>query len=268
MAGGIQELETQVAGLRLRALAGGGAGPAVVVLHHSIGSTGWGAFPEALAQRCAVHLPDLPGYGASERPDWARHPRDLALVLGFWLRRLEIGRASLVGLGYGGWLAVELAAMAPERVATLALVGAAGLLPAKGRILDPFLISHVDYARAYFSDPRRYQAVLGQELDEDLLERWEISREMTARVTWKPYMYNRVLPHLLPELRVPTLLVWGDDDRVVPRECGEDYARRLPDARLVVVPDCGHAVDLEQPEALAKLVLEHLEARAEDPTCS
>jgi pimeloyl-ACP methyl ester carboxylesterase len=157
-------------------------------------------------------------------------------------------------MGYGGWIGVELATLSPARLSRLVLVGAAGLLPAQGRIHDQFLVSHLDYARAYFADPARYAAVFGAEPDLDVLERHEISREMTTRVAWKPYMHNRRLVHLLPELRIPTLLVWGERDRVVPPECGEQYRKLLPDARLEVVPGCGHAVDLERPQALAELI--------------
>ena len=79
---------------------------------------------------------------------------------------------------------------------------------------------------------------------------------MTFRIAWKPYMYNPTLPHLLPGVTTPALVVWGRRNRVVPLECGEAYARALPGARLAVVDGAGHCVDMEQPEALARLVLE------------
>ena len=81
---------------------------------------------------------------------------------------------------------------------------------------------------------------------------------MTTRVAWKPYMYNRRLRPLLGEVRVPTLVVWGELDRVMPRSCAEGYVASLPNARLELVPGCGHAVDLERPDVLAALVRDHL----------
>jgi pimeloyl-ACP methyl ester carboxylesterase len=80
---------------------------------------------------------------------------------------------------------------------------------------------------------------------------------MTARIAWKPYMFSHQLPHLLGGVTVPTLVVWGRENRVVPRACGEAYARALPNARLVLVDDAGLWVDLEQPETLARLIAEH-----------
>jgi pimeloyl-ACP methyl ester carboxylesterase len=140
-------------------------------------------------------------------------------------------------------------------------VGAAGLLPDQGRILDQVLISHSEYVRSAFHHESAYEAVYGAEISDEVLLQWDLNREMTARVAWKPYMYNRRLVPLLPGVQVPTLVVWGDNDRVVPIECAYRFADMLGDARLEVVADCGHAVDLEQPFDLARLVSAHVGTR-------
>ena len=88
----------------------------------------------------------------------------------------------------------------------------------------------------------------------DQLGDWDICREMCFRIAWKPYMYSQTLPHLLGGVRAPALVVWGDDDKIVPRSAGERYAEALPSARLEIVEDCGHCVDMEQPDELARLV--------------
>ena len=91
----------EVAGLALRYLKGG-AGTPVVVLHHSTGNPGWIPFYERLAERASVYVPDMPGYGQSARAEWAREPRDLAILLLQALRRLGLESPTLVGLGFGG----------------------------------------------------------------------------------------------------------------------------------------------------------------------
>ena len=88
----------------------------------------------------------------------------------------------------------------------------------------------------------------------ETLEAWDIAREMSFRVAWKPYMYSQTLPHLLRGMAAPTLVVWGDDDRVVPRSAAEVYLQALPEARLEIVPACGHCAEMEKPEELARLV--------------
>jgi len=77
---------------------------------------------------------------------------------------------------------------------------------------------------------------------------------MSFRIAWKPYMYSQTLPHLLGAVRAPALIVWGDDDKVVPLSAGKRYLEALPNAMLQVVKGCGHCVEMEQPAALAKLV--------------
>jgi pimeloyl-ACP methyl ester carboxylesterase len=247
------QLTHSIAGGAIASLAGG-SGPPLVAIHHSIGPTGWTPLFADLARDHRLLAPELPGYGASARPDWARDPRDLAILLGMWLDAQKLGPVKLLGLGFGGWIGVELATLAPARIREMVLVGAPGLVPERGRIHDQFLVSHLDYAHAYFEDQKRYAEVFGADPDLDRLEQWEISREMTTRIGWKPYMVNRRLAHLAPELRMPALLVWGERDRVVPLECGERYAKLLPQSRLEIVPGCGHAVDLEQPEVLARMI--------------
>jgi pimeloyl-ACP methyl ester carboxylesterase len=230
-----------------------GSGPPLVVLHHSLTTATWRSPWDALAADHEVWLVDLPGYGRSERPDWARSVIDLATLLGLWLDATSIQRSKIVGLGFGGWVAAELATLAPQRVGSIVLVGAAGLRPRQGVILDQFLISHVDYAHAYFHDRERYIEVFGETPSTETLLAWDLCREMSARVTWKPYMYDLRLEQLLAATGVEAHVVWGEHDAVVPLECGERYAELL-DAPLDVVASCGHAVDLEAPGELEAVI--------------
>jgi pimeloyl-ACP methyl ester carboxylesterase len=82
----------------------------------------------------------------------------------------------------------------------------------------------------------------------------DLAREMTARIAWKPYMFSHTLAPFLGEVRVPTLVVAGEHDAIVPRACAQQYVEALPDARLEVVAGAGHYVEIEQPGALAQLV--------------
>ena len=229
--------------------------PAVVVLHHSWGSPGWLPFHEQLAAAGhRVVVPDMPGWGGSERPVWAREPRDIAIIMGRVLHALDVRGGTLLGFGFGGFVAAELAVMNPARLGTLVLVGAAGLQPKQGEILDQMMLSHRKYIEESFANEDAYVACLGEEPTDEMRDLWDFSREMTARVTWKPYMFNRRLEPLLGDLHVPTLLVWGRHDKVVPFECAERYQAAIPGAAIEVVEDAGHVVELEQPERLATLV--------------
>ena len=252
------ESETvHVAGTALH-LVRGGTGAPLVVLHHDVGSPERLPFYDALAQHFTVLRPSHPGYDRSARPDWMRSVRDVAVVYQGLLAQRELtrepGRVSLVGLGFGGWIAAEMATMAPRAFRRLVLVGAMGIKPERGEIADQALVSYIDYVRLGFADQAAFDRIFGAEPPTPTLEQWDLNREMTFRVAWKPYMYNASLPHLLGGVTTPTLVVWGRDDRVVPLECGERYAKALGQATLEVVEGAGHFVEMEKPEALASLV--------------
>ena len=175
-----------------------------------------------------------------------RHPRDIAALYQWLLADLGVERASLVGLGFGGWIAAEMAALAPRDFHRLVLVGAMGVKPPEGFIFDQAIVSYIDYARAGFQDQAAFEKVYG-DVSTDQLVAWDLCREMCFRIAWKPYMYSPTLPHLLGGVRAPALVVWGDDDKVVPKSAGELYARSLREARLEIVPNPGIASTWSSP---------------------
>jgi pimeloyl-ACP methyl ester carboxylesterase len=246
------ELVVEVAGAKVH-LARAGTGRPVLVLHHDIGSPDRLTFYDDLADRFDVLVPHHPGYGKSERPQWLRSVRDVAVIYQWLLSDLGVERPSLIGLGFGGWIAAEMATMAPRDFHRLVLVGAMGLKPPDGDIFDQAIVSYIDYARAGFHDQQAFARIYGDVSTDQLVE-WDLCREMSFRIAWKPYMYNQTLPQLLGGVRAPALVVWGDDDKIVPRSAGERYAALLPNARFEIVRAAGHCVEMEQSDHLARLV--------------
>ena len=258
-ASSVSEKTVEVAGCTVRLLQEG-SGESLMVLHHSTGSVGWGALHEQLAKSHTVIAPDLPGYGQSTRPDWAREPRDLAIMMLRVLDKLGHDKVTLVGFGFGGFIAAEMATMDQDRITRLVLVGAAGVKPDNGEIVDQMLIDHTEYVKSGFTNDAAFERQFGAEPSDEVKDIWDYSRIITARLSWSPYMFSRRLPHLLSEVETPTLIVWGEHDRTVPRDAGEKYQRLMPNARLEIVKDAAHYVDMEQPEVLVKLIQQHARA--------
>jgi pimeloyl-ACP methyl ester carboxylesterase len=236
----------------------GGDGPPALVLHHDIGAAERPEFLDALARHFTVFAPSHPGYDGAARLDWLRNVRDVSVIYQALLAQHPAtrgpGSVTLIGLGFGGWIAAEMATMAPAAFRRLVLVGAMGIKPERGAITDQALLSYIDYVREGFADAGAFARAFGAEPPTSRLEQWDLNREMTFRIAWKPYMYNPALPHLLGGVATPALVVWGAEDRIVPRECGERYAKSLAHARLEIVAGAGHFVDLEKPNELATLV--------------
>lgn len=244
--------EVVVAGLPVHLTRAGDDAP-LVVFHHSTGPL-WSEMNDLLARSFTVIAVELPGFGRSARADTDRSPRDLAIRMSQLLEVLDVDRVHLLGRGFGGWVASELATMSQGRLVSMTLVGCAGIKPRSGFIHDPMMAGFVEYVRRGFSSPEAFDRVIGGDPAEELVEMWDRSREMTARLTWKQWMWNPSLPSLLRGVRTPTQLIWGGEDRVVPLDCAEQLCELIDGARLSIVPDAGHLVELEMPEVVDDLI--------------
>jgi len=243
----------EIAGGKIQMLRAG-SGQSLFVLHHEIGNPGWLPFYDTLASSFAVHVPSHPGFGQSERPEWMRTVRDMAILYEWLLRKLSAGPVTTVGLGFGGWIAAEMAMMCHHSLSHLVLVNPMGFQPQRGEILDQFLINTIDYVRSGFDNQDRYVEQFTAEPALDQLEQWEINREMTSRIAYKPHMYDQTLPQVIRGVSTPTLIVWGAQNRIVPLICGEQYRDSIAGAKLETISSAGHFLEMEKPAELAKMV--------------
>ena len=242
----------EIAGTKMH-LSRAGSGRPLLILHHDIGTLDRLPFYDSLAGGFDVLVPHHPGWGRSERPQWLRHPRDIAAMHAWLLADLGLNDVALVGLGFGGWVAAEMASQAPTTYRKLVLVGPMGIKPPEGDIMDQAIVSYIDYPRVGFHDQAAFTRAYG-DITTDQLEQWDICREMSFRTAWKPYMYSQTLPHLIGGIHAPALVVWGDDDKHVPISVAPVWQHGLRNAKLETVAACGHYVDMEKPNELAKLV--------------
>ncbi|MCY4654942.1 MAG: alpha/beta hydrolase [Dehalococcoidia bacterium] len=247
----------ELAGIQT-ALVTGGQGDPLLVLHDETGHPGWMRWHENLSQDFNLQIPMMPGYGGSENLDWAMSMRDMA---GWYLEALDdmdIGQVSVVGFSLGGWLAAELATMNPERFKKLALVSAAGVRPPVGEILDIFLITVPIFLEASVADKgsvAEFPIICPDEPTHEQAMDWEDVREVACMLGWRPYMHNPNLPHLLHRLkRLPTLIVWGRDDAIIPLSAGQLYNESIPGSRLAVLDNCGHRPEIEHPDEFARIL--------------
>jgi pimeloyl-ACP methyl ester carboxylesterase len=241
----------------------GGEGPPLLVLHGAGGPNGWRRWHAALAEQFTLYVPAHPGFGRSAAADWMESVRDVARYYLWFLDVVGLSRASIVGSSMGGWIAAELATMNPYAVDRLILVAAAGLKPEQGEILDIFYHPLDTLRTLQFHDPAQvpeWDELYGQAPTPEQQDLQLRNREMAARLTWRPYMFNPRLPHFLPRVSNPTLVVWGREDRIIPPICGEQYLRLLPNASLRVLEACGHSPPIEKPDEFVQLAREFLGA--------
>jgi pimeloyl-ACP methyl ester carboxylesterase len=235
-----------------------GTGDPTIVLHRDTGNE-WSPFHDILARDRMILAPALPGFHPSERLDWVRSTHDLAHLAGLILDALALPACPIVGLGYGAWVAAELATTRPERVGPMVLHAPMGLLPTEGAYLDQFLIPTLEYLETGFASPAVFDAVCGAfAKDEDRPRQWDNDRETLTRVAWAPYLHSKRLKHLLPTVRTPVLVTASEHDRIVPRSVPEQYHQLIPDSEFAVVRGAGHRAEFEAADELARLTTNHL----------
>jgi pimeloyl-ACP methyl ester carboxylesterase len=240
----------------------GARGETILFLHGEDGAADHEAFLAALATRAIVLAPTLPGYDLSPVPQWLDDMQDLAMFLRDWLRDQDVRRVHLVGHSLGGWLAAELATLDATRLASLTLVAPGGLRHPSARMYDIFMNAPPDVARMSV-----HEAELGERLaracdDPATTDTRLQNRFMTARLGWQPRFYSARLEKWLARVTLPTQLVWGADDRILPRAFASGFETRLSGSRTHILPSCGHHPPLEQPQELASLILNFAEEHA------
>jgi pimeloyl-ACP methyl ester carboxylesterase len=249
------------AGVRVH-LRRGGTGSPLLILHGELGVPGWLRAYDVLAQHYTVHVPSLPGFGQSSRPDWIQGVRDLAAWVTWFVRDRRLARPlPMIGFSLGGWIAAEIATVDPGLFSKLVLVGAAGLKPERGEVWDYFIHSNKDaFARALHEPAKSedYARFYGKDWTPADELQAEQNREMAARLVWKPYMRSHTLAALLGGVTTPTHVVWGREDAIIPAGVCDQYVRAIPGATAKVLDGCGHMPEMEQPEAFAQAVLDFL----------
>ena len=238
-----------VKGTQIRLLRGGKEGaPPLVFLHGAGGHTGWMGFLDALAEDFAVYAPEHPGFGRSDDPPWLDEVGDLAFFYLDFLETLRLDRVHLMGTSLGGWIAAELAVRNQNRLASLTLVGAVGILADGHPIDDIFRMSVEENLRRFYADPERAARRLQDMAKIDMTLATK-NRLTVGRLAYRPRFYNPGLAKWLHRITVPTLLIYGDKDGLVPPRFGEAYRAAIPGSRLVVLEDAGHAPFDEQRDA-------------------
>jgi pimeloyl-ACP methyl ester carboxylesterase len=251
------EAFVEAAGARLH-LIKGGTGEPLLILHDELGYPGWLRFHESLARHYTLYIPSHPGFGKSERLDWITNMRDMA---GWYLDALDelgLGRVHVVGFSLGGWLAAEMATMCPEPFTKLVLVGATGIKPPTGQIYDMFLEVAKDFITMSYLDPTKtpeFPHICPESPTPEQVEAWEVAREEACRLGWRPYMHDPSLPHLLRRLRkLPTLIIWGREDAIVPLSVAEVYHASIPGSQLAIIDNCGHHPEIEKSDEFVRQV--------------
>jgi pimeloyl-ACP methyl ester carboxylesterase len=229
-----------------------GQGTPMLVLGDLAGPRAPAPCLDLLSRHHELIRPAHPGFDGASRPAWLDSVSDLAMAYLELLERLDLRGVDLVGLGVGGWIAADLAARNCHRLRSLVIVGAHGLhLPGQSQP-DIFLMSEEQLLQHWFADGAMAEAAIAQELTDESEDRRLHNQETFARLTWSPRLHDPHMMKWLHRVTVPSLVVWGAQDAILPVAFGHEWQRRLPAARLSIVAACGHAPPYEKPEPFVR----------------
>jgi len=252
-----------------------GEGPPLLFVHGLSGSwQNWLEQLPVLADEHRVIAVDLPGFGYSPMPDWEISIAGYARLLDRLLGELGIDAAAVVGNSMGGFIGAELAISHPRRVERLVLVSAAGLstyndprtvraLPALRR-LDRIIAAGVAWLAAKSETVERRPRLREATLNIVVRHPSRLPAALAAeqlRGAGKPGFVQALedlmgydVRERLPEVACPTLIVWGDSDRLITVADADVFQELIPDSRKVVFEDTGHMAMLERPAAFNELL--------------
>jgi pimeloyl-ACP methyl ester carboxylesterase len=259
--GTIPDSLVEVAGIKTEILSRGRGRP-LVFLHPEIGLAPKAPFIDHMAERFRLIAPSLPGYGHTELPRSYSTVDDLAYFTLDLIEAQDLRDVVLVGAGIGGWVAAELATKTTERISHLVLVNAAGIKTGDRLhrdMLDVFALPQEKLEALTYHDTK-FARFDPKERSEDEIHVRLRNRESTVLFGWSPYMYNPKLAGRLHRIRIPTLVLWGADDKVAPMAYGRAFAERIPGARFEAIEKAGRFPHVEQPEALARRITEFAES--------
>jgi pimeloyl-ACP methyl ester carboxylesterase len=228
----------------------GGDGPPFFYLHSTLGeSFRWLPFYERWASHFTVYVPTHPGFGKSGGFDAIDTIEDMAFHYLELFDALGLEQVILGGVSLGGWIAAEFAVRWPERVKGLWLAASPGLWVEEQPLPDLFrdMANPQKLRGLLFHNPNDALAkmIISDTPDDERRLQGFQAMTVLARLIWER-PYDPKLPARLHRVRCPVLLVWGENDRLIPPAYGEAYRRHLPHAEMKRIPDCGHLLMFEK----------------------
>jgi pimeloyl-ACP methyl ester carboxylesterase len=237
----------------------GGEGPPLLWLHGVQAVEGDDPLVTALASRFSVLAPIAPGFNDLEEITELQDVHDLALHYDDLLTAVGVDTAVVAGHSFGAMIGAELAAHFPRRVSRLVLVAPLGLWNDEYPVADLFAVRYPDMGRLLYADG-------GGEAHgsaaTDVEEIVKTAQGLTAVAKWVWPLPDKGLRRRLRRITAPTLVVFGEEDALVPPRYADDFVAAIPDARKELVSGAAHMVPVEQRELVLELIESFLSSEA------
>jgi len=252
-------------GLKIRYLESGKSNDRHILFIHGLGSSAdrWVGIPKSLSANFHTISLDLPGFGESDKPasmDYTiKNFRDIIVDFMNFLG-INDGKTSIVGHSLGGYIAAEVTMLNKIQVERLVLIDSSGMLKKPTDLLEEYLgvamNPTTDTVRKVFEQMVTDSTNIPQILVESFIRRINLPN---AKYAFKSTLQNSTCTQIeLERLKlisdIPTLILWGTEDKVIPPEHSEIFKEHISNSRVEIIPDTGHAPFTEKPEQVFKLI--------------
>ena len=240
----------------------GGEGEPFIYLHSAYGENLWLPFHQKLSVSFHTIAPAHPVFAGSEGFEEIDSMEDMIFHYVDLFDHLGFQKVNLGGVSLGAWIAAEFATRYPDRVKKLVLGCPPGIWLADHPMTDMFALMRrpEKLRRVLFhdADSALAQMLVPVEPDEDQLTEAYKAMTATARLAWNPPGHNPKLAGRLKRIKSPALVIWGDDDKLIPTAYAQEWARHLTNARVELIRNCGHMIMFEGENEFVRAINEFL----------
>jgi pimeloyl-ACP methyl ester carboxylesterase len=240
-----------------------GQGNPILFLHAAGGVLDWMPFFDKLAGLGELWVPDHPGWGTSDNPAWIKNIPDLAMYyLDFLDAHAPAQGFDVVAHSLGGWIAAEIAVRNSSKIRSLTLIAPAGIRVKGVPVGDNFIWNNQEIAQNYYFDKALQERSLTVERTEEQTEQMVKNKYSFAKHAWHPRLFNPDLEKWLHRVKVPTQIIWGREDRLIPAAYAEAWQAGIPGSQVTVIPECGHLPTVEKSDQVVSQIARFIGAAA------
>lgn len=227
-----------------------GSGRPVLLLHGGGGPRSIAGFADAMAQDTRVIAPIHPGFDGTPRPERLNSVETLAATYLDMLEQMDLKEVLAVGFSMGGWIASTMAARDATRLRGVVLVNAVGIVVEGEPVADVFGMSPQEISKLSYHDPEKFRVIPTPE------QQTAFAANIRTLAVYGGPMKDPGLTARLKQVQTPTLVAWGESDRIATPAYGQAYASAFGNGRFAAIAEAGHMPQIEQPQRLLALVRE------------
>ena len=236
-----------------------------LILLHGLGGYAerWSNIIPILAKKFHLYVPDMIGYGQSDKPTADYTPEYFARYVFDFMESLGIKNTSMVGTSLGGQVVIECAATQNPTIKKIVLISPAGIMRKSTPVLDAYTMAALYPTKEAIKNAYQMMVGEGKQVSEISIERFlnNMSRPNAKMVFLSTLLGLKNAPDIFEKLErisIPTLLIWGRDDKLIPFEYSKQFVSAIKNCKFIPMDGCGHSPYVEDPEKLSELVMEFL----------